>query len=167
MDKKHTPIEDTDFFKDFVEVGSHIWGAVQTWESFAKATLGKQLVRSADSVGANLVEGDGRYSDSDAIHFFTIARASAREARYWIVLARQRQLLDSKDAAAYIDQIENATRILNKLISYRRSTRNVNMVREEPLEYRSDRGIGIEQLTEEEDEEEGSAFGHSILTPNA
>jgi four helix bundle protein len=33
---------------------------VAEWETFAKETLGKQIVRSADSVGANISEGFGR-----------------------------------------------------------------------------------------------------------
>ena len=36
-----------------------VWDVVSDWETFAEFTVGKQLVRSADSVAANLAEGSG------------------------------------------------------------------------------------------------------------
>ena len=39
---------------------NEIWFIVKKWDDFAKDTMGKQIVRSADSVGANLAEGHGR-----------------------------------------------------------------------------------------------------------
>lgn len=38
-----------------------IWNIVITWDYFKKDTIGKQLVRSADSISANIAEGYGRY----------------------------------------------------------------------------------------------------------
>ena len=43
------------------QLADEIWQIVNCWEFFAKDT-GKQIVRSADSVGANIVEGLGRGS---------------------------------------------------------------------------------------------------------
>ena len=37
-----------------------IWGIVVKWDFFARETVGKQIVRSADSIGANIAEGTGR-----------------------------------------------------------------------------------------------------------
>ncbi len=39
-----------------------IWDVVQDWDYLARDTVGKQVIRSADSVGANIVEGTGRGS---------------------------------------------------------------------------------------------------------
>lgn len=44
------------------ELADRIWDIVVRWDNFAKDTVGKQVVRSADSVGANLAEGEGRGS---------------------------------------------------------------------------------------------------------
>lgn len=38
-----------------------VWDVVMEWNQFARDTVGKQLVRSVDSVGANIAEGAGRY----------------------------------------------------------------------------------------------------------
>jgi len=80
-ERKHVPVERMEFFGRYVAVSNWVWSVVGDWSIFARDTVGKQLVRACDSVGANLVEGDGRYSNMDALHFFVIARASAREAR--------------------------------------------------------------------------------------
>jgi len=43
-------------------LADEIWKIVNCWDFFAKDTIGKQIVRSADSVGANIAEGLGRGS---------------------------------------------------------------------------------------------------------
>ncbi len=62
MRGRNLEVEDLDFFKDLEELIDEIWEDVMTWPYFARDTVGKQLVEAADSSGANLVEGDGRYS---------------------------------------------------------------------------------------------------------
>ena len=37
-----------------------IWAVVLGWNYFARDTVGKQMVRAADSIGANIAEGTGR-----------------------------------------------------------------------------------------------------------
>jgi four helix bundle protein len=93
------------------------------------------MIRAADSVGANLVEGDGRYSDADALNFFVVARASARETRYWVSLARDRNLVTTDEADALDCRLNDATKRLNMLIRHRRATKNIGQVREDEPTY--------------------------------
>ena len=44
-----------------------------------KNTVGKQIVRSADSIGANIAEGTGRHNFQDNQRFVKIARGSLNE----------------------------------------------------------------------------------------
>jgi 23S rRNA-intervening sequence protein len=44
-------------------VADEIWDLVLGWNNFAKDTVGRQLVRAADSIGANIAEGTGRGTD--------------------------------------------------------------------------------------------------------
>lgn len=60
---------------------------------FAKETIGKQLVKSADSIGANIAEGNGRFNLADNQRFVKIARGSLNETRHWLRLAYARTLL--------------------------------------------------------------------------
>jgi len=53
-----SPMERTNFEKLQVyqlseKLADNIWEIVVTWDSFAKDTVGKQIVRAADSIGAN------------------------------------------------------------------------------------------------------------------
>lgn len=129
-DRAYVPIEDTRVFTQFLEVAGKCWNAVDSWPTYARDTVGKQLVRAIDSVGANLVEGDGRYRDTDALHFFVIASMSAREARYWLRIAADRHLVDQDKAREMLDVIETASRELNALIAYRRNHLNVGQVKD-------------------------------------
>jgi four helix bundle protein len=47
-----------------------IWNLVDQWNYFQKDTIGKQVVRSADSVSANIAEGYGRYYYKESKQFF-------------------------------------------------------------------------------------------------
>lgn len=41
-------------------LADRVWNVVLHWPFLAQDTVGKQLIRAADSIGANIVEGYGR-----------------------------------------------------------------------------------------------------------
>jgi four helix bundle protein len=129
-DGQHLPIEEMEVFRRFVQIADRVWEMVEGWRPLAAETVGKQLVRSLDGIGANLVEGDGRYGMAESIHFFVIARASAREARYWLNRAVRRRLISRDDADREIAGLTSATQLLNRSITYRRKVPKHNQVRE-------------------------------------
>jgi len=47
------------------QVSDLIWNEVIEWNNFNKETIGRQLVRAADSISANLSEAYGRFSYPD------------------------------------------------------------------------------------------------------
>ena len=75
------------------KVADQIWNIVLDWEEFARGTIGRQLVRSADSIGANIAEGSGRGSFPDNRRFVRIARGSLNETKHWLRRAYKRKLL--------------------------------------------------------------------------
>jgi four helix bundle protein len=131
----HLPIEQTELFKRMEALSDRLWDEVVGWDDFAKSTLGRQLVRAADSVCLNLAEGDGRYSDADALNFFVIARGSLREVHRCVKAAVRRNLTDPARGDEYLCEFDELGRMLNGLIAYRRKTKNVNMVREDEALY--------------------------------
>jgi len=78
------------------QLASVAWQAAKGWQAFEKNTIGKQLVRAADSVGANIAEGFGRGNGADQKRFLRIARGSAYETKHWLRLAFMRGLLDAE-----------------------------------------------------------------------
>ena len=54
--------------------------------TLAATEIGRQMLRSGTSVGANMQEADAAESRSDFIHKVSIALKEARETRYWLAL---------------------------------------------------------------------------------
>ena len=54
------------------KLANEIWKIVMQWDSFSKDTVGKQMVRAADSIGANIAEGRGRYNLQDNKRFIRL-----------------------------------------------------------------------------------------------
>lgn len=90
------------------ELADEVWTIVASWNNFAKDTVGKQMVRSADSIGANIAEGEGRGSFQDNRRFIKIARGSLQETQHWLRRAFKRDLLTK-------EQIENLKPLINQL----------------------------------------------------
>jgi four helix bundle protein len=76
-------------------LADEIWKIVRKWNLFTKDTVGKQIVRSADSIGANIAEGTGRGTYQDNRRFVRTARGSQYETRHWLRRSYQRQLLSA------------------------------------------------------------------------
>lgn len=55
-------------------LADQIWTIVMKWNVFARDTIGKQLVKAADSIGANITEGTGRGTFVENRRFVRIAR---------------------------------------------------------------------------------------------
>lgn len=84
-------------FKEAERISDSVWNSILTWGIFEKDTIGKQLARSVDSIGANIAEGYGRYSYQEQIHFLYISRGSLFESFVWIDKSIRRKLnIDSK-----------------------------------------------------------------------
>jgi four helix bundle protein len=131
----YVPIEDLDIFHDLESLCDEIWDCVMEWSAFARDTVGLQLVRAVDSIGANLAEGDGRYSERESLQFFNVAKGSAREARFWLRRARNRRLIPLQTVESYLTRLESVMRRLSALVSTRR--RRAGQVRERLEPYSS------------------------------
>ncbi len=100
--------EDLRVFQLAEKLCDDIWKIVGEWNYFEKNTVGKQLVRAADSIGANIAEGSGRGYPNDNKRFIRIARGSLNETKFWLRRASKRSLLDT-------EQNEHLTKTLDEL----------------------------------------------------
>ena len=89
--------EDLRVYQIAEEISEKIWDLVIPWSVFAKDTIGKQIVRSADSIGANIAEGYGRHNKKDNLWFLYISRGSMQETRVWVIRAFKRELIARQD----------------------------------------------------------------------
>ena len=55
------PLEEIEVYMMAEEIADKWWETVSRWPPFAQDTVGKQLIRAADSIGANIAESYGRY----------------------------------------------------------------------------------------------------------
>jgi four helix bundle protein len=88
-----TAFEDLEIYQLAEKLAQAAWRIVRTWNGFDPDTLGKQLIRAADSIGANIAEGFGRGNGADHKGFIRIARGSICEVKHWLRLAYGRDLL--------------------------------------------------------------------------
>ena len=79
------------------KIADSIWNIVVTWNPFARDTVGKQIVRAADSIGANIAEGSGRGSLVDNRRFVRMARGSLYETLHWLRRSYMRKLLSQSE----------------------------------------------------------------------
>ena len=98
------------------EIADHVWHLVLKWDSFARNTVGMQLVRAADSVGANIAEGEGRGSYADNRRFVRTARGSLNETKHFLRRAYRRRLLQRNDVNALKPLIDELGPKLNNYL---------------------------------------------------
>jgi four helix bundle protein len=95
-----------------IDIGTELHRAIRDWSGFDRNTVGLQMIRAIDSVGANIAEGMGRWTKADRRRCLLIARGSLYETEHWINCARRRGLL-TKDLSG---PLAEAARTLNGLI---------------------------------------------------
>ena len=78
--------------------------------------LVSQLRRSVVSIGANIAEGYGRRTDGEMARFLQIARGSASETEYHLLLARDLRFLSESDYASTEKKIVEVQRMLTSLV---------------------------------------------------
>ena len=79
--------------------------------------LTSQLRRASTSIAANLAEGCGRKSDPELRRFVHLARGSASELEYHLLLARDLKFLPEQDFKRMAKACDEISRMQNSLSS--------------------------------------------------
>ena len=111
-------LEDLDIYNLSEEFADEVGSIVITWDYFAKDTIGKQLVRSADSIGANIAEGFGRFHYKENKNFCYFSRGSLIETKTWIKKAQTRGLLSEAKHSFLLQKLESIHIKLNAYIKF-------------------------------------------------
>jgi four helix bundle protein len=124
-DKKYLKLNDIEAYRIAFKLSNQVWDIVLKWDYFAKDTVGKQFVKSVDSISANITEGFGRYSKKDKIKFFRYSVGSLYESLYWNDKSHIRKLLSEDEYSHIFSEMIKLPKAINSLILYTNKKLNV------------------------------------------
>ena len=78
--------------------------------------LGKQFLRAACSIGANVAEAQSAESRLDFVHKLAIAQKEARECLYWLSLISEAGLVPAKKLDLLIKETDELIAVLGAII---------------------------------------------------
>jgi four helix bundle protein len=78
--------------------------------------VGKQLIRSAGSIGANYIEAEESLSKKDFVMRIKISRKEAKESRYWLLLSEHSKEQE-KERESLIDESTQLMKIFGSIVS--------------------------------------------------
>ena len=80
-------------------------------------SLTSQMRRAAYSIPSNIAEGCGRDSDQELTRYLVIARGSATELEYFLLLVKDLGFIKPEDFETQSDKVNKVKRSLNNLIN--------------------------------------------------
>lgn len=89
-----------------------------------EVVISKQLLAAATSVGANIREASAASSRKDFINKMTIASKEAREAKYWLELIKDGEIVEY-DSTEIISLNDELIRILTSIVKSSQSNNNI------------------------------------------
>jgi four helix bundle protein len=74
-------LAELEVYKLSEQLSDKIWNDYDTWPEKVRRTIGYQIIRSSDSIAANISEGYGRFTPADRKVFYRYARGSLEETK--------------------------------------------------------------------------------------
>ena len=118
MEKNYLTLGKISAYKKSFDFSNQVWNITVKLDYFAKDTVGKQFVRSSDSISANIAEGFGRYSKREKIRFYRISLGSLEETWDWIRKAFVRELITEETKIKLIDTLFEIRKEIFHLVKY-------------------------------------------------
>ena len=109
--------EELEVYQMAMDMAEKAWDLIRDWDYFARDTIGKQVMKSADSVAANLIEGFGRYFYKENKQFCYYSRGSLYETKTWLTKAFKRKLFTEDEYSIFLKDIEIIGVKLNNYIN--------------------------------------------------
>lgn len=119
-----------------MELGEKVWEIVNRWDIYAKDVVGKQFIKAADSISANISEGYGRYHYRENIHFCYYSRGSLFETKTWTDKSFRRKLISEEEHNNIISSLVFIAKLLNNYVKSIGKT--PNSVDEPYVDYQKD-----------------------------
>lgn len=87
----------------------------------------KQLLKSGNSIGANIEEAVGGQSKKDFFAKLTISYIEARETKYWIRLLTDTDYLSNEESLSLLDDIDELLKIIGTIQKLVRNSQTYNL----------------------------------------
>ena len=110
-------VYELDVYKLAEELSDMVWYDFDKWNKKIQNTVGYQIIRSSDSISANLAEGYGRYTPADRKKFYLYSRGSLEETKSWLRKLIRRKVLSESNETEYKAIVENLGPKLNTFIN--------------------------------------------------
>ena len=110
-------VYELDVYKLAEELSDMVWYDFDTWNKKVQNTVGYQIIRSSDSIAANIAEGYGRYTPADRKKFYLYSRGSLEETKSWLRKLIRRKVLSESQAIEYKAIVEKLGPKLNTFIN--------------------------------------------------
>ena len=93
-------IYELDVYRLSEELSDLIWYAFDEWSKKAQVTIDYQIIKSSvikssDSIAANLAEGYGRHTPAERRVFYRYARGSFEETKAWLRKLIRRNIISA------------------------------------------------------------------------
>jgi len=79
---------------------------------FTLRIIVQQLIRSATSIGANIIEAQASSSKKDFMNFISYALKSANETKYWLALLRDSKKLTGTAIDTLYKEVDELSKLL-------------------------------------------------------
>lgn len=109
-------LNELEVYREAMAIAEIVWSAVSAWNDFQKKTVGSQIIRSADSIAANLAEGHGRYHFKENRKFCYYSRGSLEETLTFVEKAANRGLMEKDQARELYRRLTKLQQRLNRYI---------------------------------------------------
>lgn len=109
-------IQELDVYKKAHQMTLSVYALTEKFPKSEVFGLVSQMRRAAVSINSNLMEGSARKTNGEKQHFIGIARGSAAELEYQIILARDLKFIKLNEAEDLLKQINSVSQMLSGLI---------------------------------------------------
>ncbi len=89
-------LKDIEVYQNSIKLGNIIWEMALEWDEFARDTIGIELVRSVDSIAANIASGYGKQSHTENRRSCYTARGHLFRTAHFLKIAKDRNLIPSE-----------------------------------------------------------------------
>lgn len=117
-------IDNLELYKDAESISDEAWIIFNSLSKNFQYHIGNQFLDAADSIGANIAEGYGRYHFRESINFNNFARGSALETRYWLNRLFKRGFIDEATYSKSKELIRSCIARINGYNNYLRKQLN-------------------------------------------